>query len=104
MLSGSQNNAHLHQMNGGGTRKLRGTARDAKDVRHQSSATGTKLDKPEGRGATRKAPNLDQPGADDLAEHLADLGRGGEIAGDTEGIPRHVVAVGRVAEAVGHVV
>ena len=75
--------------------KIRDARGDAKDVGHQRAAAGAELDQPDGRGRAGSAPRLDQPGADDLAEHLADLRRGGEIAGRAEGIARHVVAVRR---------
>ena len=44
------------------------------------------------------------PGRGTLAEHLADLGRGGEVAGDAERFARRVIAVLRVEEAGRHVV
>ena len=56
-----------------------------------------------GEGLSSQPPGLDQPGADDLAEHLADLRRGDEVAARAEGIARHVIAVRRIAEAVRHV-
>ena len=50
-----------------------------------------------------RLPDLACPEPDQLAEHLADLGRGGEVALHPERIARHVIAVGRVPEAQTHV-
>ena len=46
-----------------------------------------------GRGrAAHRVPDLDIPQADQLAEHLADLGRGDEVAGRAERVAGRVVA------------
>ena len=50
-----------------------------------------------------RLPGRDQPHADDLAEHLADLGRGGEVTVDAERLAGGVVAVFRIEQAHGHV-
>ena len=57
-----------------------------------------------GVGRADHAPDMDEPRADDLAEHLAHLRRGDEIAVDAERIARRVVAVLGIAEAKRHVV
>ena len=54
-------------------------------------------------GRALVGPDLRHPGADELAEHLADLGGGHEVAGSAEGIARGVVAVLGVAERQRHV-
>src|SRR5205814_1746839 len=48
-------------------------------------------------------PDGRDPGAGQLAEHLADLGCGREIAVRAEWVARHVVAVLRMTEAEPHI-
>jgi len=64
----------------------------------------SELDQAEGGGGARHHPGLRQPEADELAEHLADLGRGDEVAGRAERVAGDVVAVARVSQAERHVV
>ncbi len=76
----------------------------AQHVGHQRAATGADLGQ---RGRQRRpcrAPGLVDPDRDELAEHLAHLGRGDEVAPGAEGLAGRVVAVRRVEQAGGHVV
>ena len=56
-----------------------------------------------GSGAAQASPAIGAPQAQDLAEHLADLGRGGEVAGGPQRIARPVIAVAGMAEGERHV-
>src|SRR5690606_26118914 len=57
----------------------------------------------EGIGAAEALPAVHAPQADQLAEHLADLRSGDEVAARTERIGAPVVAVLGMAERLGHV-
>ncbi len=78
------------------------TAPGAQHVGHQRAAAGAELGQNEGVGRTQHLPHADRPQADQLAEDLADLGRGDEVAGAAEGVALHVVAVLGVGEAGRH--
>ena len=72
-------------------------------VGHQRAAPGPKLGEHEFLRRAHRLPGGDRPEADQLAEDLADLGRGDEIAAPSERLARRVIAVGRIAEACRHV-
>ena len=63
----------------------------AQGVAHQRAAAGAELGEDAGAAAA-VGPGLGQPEADELAEHLADLGGGGEVAGGAERVAGGVVA------------
>ena len=65
----------------------------AQRVAHQRAAAGAELGEHEGVGAALVGPDLGRPEADQLAEHLADLGGGDEVARRAERIAGGVVAV-----------
>ena len=54
-------------------------ARLRQRIGHQRAAAGAELEQGEALGLAHLLPEIDDEKADQLAEHLADLGRGGEI-------------------------
>ena len=56
--------------------ELRHDAGGPQEVGHQGAATGAKFDQAQALRQAQCAPELHGPKADELAEHLADLGRG----------------------------
>ena len=84
--------------------KRRHEARRAQHVEHQCAASGAKLDEPQRRRRPHLLPDDGAPQPDDLAEHLADLGRGNEIAAAADGRPASVVAMLGILQARLHVV
>ena len=65
----------------------------------ERAASGAEFHQPNRVRRTHRPPDLDAPRADQLAEHLADLRRGGEVAGGAERIAGRVVAVFRMSSA-----
>ena len=66
----------------------------AQHILHQGAAARPDLgERRRGSGRPARLPGADQPDADQLAEHLADLRRGDEVAGAAERLARRVVAV-----------
>ncbi len=49
-------------------------------IAHHGAAPGSKLDQPQSLGLVHHPPHRQRPQPEQLAENLADLGRGGEIA------------------------
>ena len=78
-------------------------SRRAKDVGHQGATSGAKFCQGERAWLALVDPGLRQTQADHLAEHLADLGGGGEIARSAQWIARCVIAVLWVQKAGGHI-
>ncbi len=74
------------------------------DVRHERAAPRAELCKDETVGRTLIEPRFRQRQANQLAKHLADLGRGGEIARRAEGIARGIIAVLGVHQGLGHII
>ncbi len=103
-LARFQHRARLDKMHRERVAELLDLRRDAENVRHQRAAARPELDELHRRRRADHPPDVDEPGADDLAEHLADLRRGHEIAVRAERVARRVVAVRGVAEAKRHVV
>ncbi|MCY1178636.1 hypothetical protein D9M73_189970 [compost metagenome] len=91
-LRRAQHRAGLHQMH---RRRETGLARRAQRVGRKRSATGAEFD-PRRVRPPGAVPQIGTPQPDQLAEHLADLGRGGEIAAAAERIARRIILlVGR---------
>ncbi len=84
--------------------EFRRRPRRAQCIGHQRAASRAELRQPRRLRGADQPPRLRRPEAQQFAEHLADLGRGDEIAGGAEGIARGVVAVGRIEQAQAHVV
>ena len=101
---GAQHRAGLDQMHRRRRGKIRQRLRGAQRVGHQRAAARPELDQPHVARRAHRRHTVAAHSADQLAEHLADLGRGDEIAAAPERIARHVVAVLRMAEAERHVV
>jgi hypothetical protein len=66
---------------------------DAQDIRHHSSATRAELGESHRGWRPEEPPGVDEPGSGDLAEHLADLRRGDEVAAGAQRVARRVIAV-----------
>ncbi len=102
-LEGFKPGARLDEMD---TRRLPEGGRNGagpQQVRHQRSPPGPKLDQAEGGGLAHGLPLADAPDSDEFAEDLGDFRRGDEVASLAEGLPRHVIAMGGMAEAEVHV-
>ena len=65
----------------------------AQRIAHHGAAAGTKFDQPHIFRRAHHLPDRGRPQPDQLAEHLADFRRGGEIAAGAERIARDVIAV-----------
>ena len=78
--------ADLDQMDRRGLEEPRHPARGAQRIAHQRAAAGAQLDEAQRRRAAELLPRHGAPQADQLAEDLADLGRGNEIAGRADGV------------------
>ena len=98
-----QRRADLDQMQHDRGAERRHHLRRAQRVEHHGAAAGAELDQPHILRLSHPVPGRRRPQAEQLAEHLADLGRGDEIAAAAERIARRVVAVHRMAEAQLHV-
>ncbi len=94
--------ARLDHVHDDGVAEFRQNARGAQHVHHHGAAAGAKLDKADVLRRAHLAPDRCAPDADQLAEHLAYLGGGDEIAVAPERIARHVVAVPGIAQAQRH--
>ena len=79
-------------------------ARRPQRVEDQCAAPGPELDEADVFRRAHLPPDRGQPQSDQLAEHLADLGRGDEIAVAAERIAVDVVAVLGVGQAQPHIV
>ncbi len=102
-LPAGEGRRHLDEMDVDGRVKGGKGARGPQEVGHQRAAAGAELDEPDGLRPAEGVPGLGRPDADQLAEDLADLRGGDEVARRTEGVAAHVVAVARVAEGERHV-
>jgi len=74
----------------------------AQDIGHQRAATGAKLGQRDGAGRALIHPGLRERQPHKLAEHLADLRRGNEIACRAKRVAGGVIAPCRVQKALGH--
>ena len=99
----AQNRAGLDEMHRDRLAKARDDPGRPQHVGHQRAPPRPELDQAQSRGCPHRLPEMGCPEPDQLAEHLADLGRRGEIALLPEGIARHVVAMARMAERKAHV-
>ena len=78
--------------------------RRAQRIAHQRAASRPQLDEPHGLRRAHLLPDDGTPQPDELAEHLADLRRGDEVAGAADGGLPAVVAVLGILQAGLHVV
>ena len=88
ILLGDQRRIGLEQPQVERVAKAFGAAGDAQHVGHQRAAAGAEFEQGEGLGAAHLLPEIDEEEADQLAEHLADFGRGDEVAGRAQRIGR----------------
>jgi hypothetical protein len=102
LLALAQRRAHLDQVHHQRGQKLRHDLRRAQRVKHHGAAARAKLDQPHVLRLAHLLPHRSRPQPDQLAEDLAHLRRGDEIAGATERIAGHVVAVLGMGEAQRH--
>jgi len=94
--------ARLHEMETQRSAEGGADPRRPQRISHKRAAAGPQLDEVAGVGAAHFMPDLDAPEPDELAEHLAHLRGGDEIAGATQGIAALVIAVERMAEGLRH--
>ena len=99
----AQHRIDLHHVDGERLIKRRQHPQRAKCVRHHGAAAGAEFDQPQQGRLADRAPHRGRPQAEQLAEHLADFRRGGEIALAPERIARDVIAVLRMQQAQLHV-
>ena len=98
-LAGAERGAGLHEPGAGGGAETGDRGGGAQGVVHERPAAGAEFGEHDGVGAALVGPHLGGPEADQLAEHLADLGGGDEIARHAQGVAGGVVA----GDAEGHV-
>ena len=103
VLHRRQGRACLQEPNVEGGAKVRHDARRPQRVAHQRAAARPQLDEPDGIWRAHGRPYLRRPEADQLPEHLRDLGRRGEIARGPERIAIHVITVLGMGERKLHV-
>jgi hypothetical protein len=103
LLGLSQRRTDLNQMNHNGGAKAIDDLRRPQRIRHQRAATGPEFDHAEVFRRTHLPPDRRHPQSDQLAEHLADLRRGDEIACGTDRLAVDVIPMLRMAEAELHV-
>ena len=72
--------------------------RGAQKIEGQRAASGAQLDEDHRIGLADALPQIGAPQPDQLAENLADLGGGDEIAGTAEGIAPRVIAAPRIMQ------
>ena len=101
-LQAAQARAGLDQMQAQARAKSRHLRRRPQDIRHQGAAAGPELDQQAGVGPAEVRPGPGEPEPHELAEHLADLGRGDEVAGGAERIVPGVVAERRMGQRERH--
>ena len=65
--------------------------RGAQSICHQHAAPGPELDQPDIRGPSQTLPRIHAPEPHDLAEHLADFRRRGEVAAPPERVAAGIV-------------
>ena len=99
----AQHGARLDQRDGDAVEQSGHAAEHAKRVGHQRAAPRSKLGD-DHRGLAHGLPDCGGPDAKQLAEHLADLGRGDEVAVSSDRLPRRVIAGTAVGEAGLHIV
>jgi hypothetical protein len=97
-LGGAQDGAGLDQLD---RRRQPGAAHRPQRILGQGAAPGPQLDIMRRHRAARAAPQVGEPDADQLAEHLADLGRGDEIAVRAERIAGRVIMRVRLGHIIG---
>mgnify|MGYP004002689995 CR=1 FL=1 len=87
-----------------GGQKAIHTVGGAQGIGHQRAAPRAELDQAHHFGAAHLGPDMGAPKTNQLAEHLADLGRGDEITGPAQGIAGHVVTKFRMRQSLCHIV
>ncbi len=95
--------ADLHQMQHDRGAELRHHLGRAQRVEHHGAASGSDFDQPHVLRLSHAVPCRRRPQADQLAEHLTDLGGGDEVTAAPERIARRVIAVHWVVEAQFHI-
>src|SRR5262245_30801471 len=90
-------------MNARGLREARDAAGRTQRIAHQGAAPGTQLDQAERRWAAELLPGDRAPQADQLAEYLADLRSGDEIACRADAVAPLPAAVLGIGQANLHV-
>ena len=93
-LEGAKRGRGFHEMHFGPERRLQPGG--AERIGHQRAAPRPELDQPDIRRPAQPHPGIHAPEPHDLAEHLADFGRGGEIPAAPERVATGIV--GGVAE------
>ena len=102
-LLGAQGLARLDQVHLDGIAKGRHGLRGAQRIGQQRAPAGAELDEAHGPGPAHGLPDRRAPEADQLAEHLAHLRRGDEVARSADGPAAAVIAVRGVRQAELHV-
>ena len=98
-----QRRTDLDQMHDQRVAKAGDDFRRPQRVVHQGAASGAELDDADIFRRAHLLPDRAHPQPDQLAEHLADLGRGDEIAAGAERIAIDVIAVLRMRQAQPHI-
>ena len=102
LLAGHENRACLDQMEREGLGAAAGPRDGAQGVGHQGAPARPQFGQHGIGGLPGGKPAGGMPQSDQLAEHLADFGRGGEVARRAQGITRGVIAVIWIGQRGGH--
>src|SRR5579863_8830310 len=101
LLHAAQHGAALDEMQTHSFCKARHVTRRAQRVNHHRAATGPELDEQHRVRRAEALPVIRAPRADQLAENLADLRRGDEIARGAERVARRVVESAHFGHVIG---
>uniref|UniRef100_A0A6B0V322 Putative secreted protein n=1 Tax=Ixodes ricinus TaxID=34613 RepID=A0A6B0V322_IXORI len=103
LLHLAQMGADLHQVQRHHLHGIAVLGEHPKHVVRESTSSWTKFHDVERFGLARLDPLIQEPHCDQLAKHLRDLGRRGEVPRASEDVPMHVVARHWVCEHLLHV-
>ena len=103
LLFRAKHRAHLDQTDAQGAAKFRHSAGGAQQVLHQHAAAGAQLCHDHRIRPADPLPQLSAPQPDQLAENLADLGRGREIARRSDRAAPRIVPGPGVVQRHGHI-
>ncbi len=102
LLLGAQNRARFDEVQPERLPKRRQGRGGAQEVLHQRAAPRPQLGQDDRIGPADPLPQIGAPQPDQLAENLADLGGGGEIAGAAEWLVPRVIAAAWVVQGHRH--
>ena len=102
-MFGTKHRARLDQKDAQGPAKFRQATGGAQQVAHQHAAAGPQLRQNDRIRPADPVPQLGAPQPDQLAENLADLGCGREIARGSDGVTPRIIAALSVVQRHRHI-